>query len=204
MNPDSPMTSPATKSDLLLNRRQAVWRLAVLMGGAMVGSQVFLRGETLPPKDLPAFTDADRALLDQVADTIIPRTDIPGAADVGGMGAFMTMMVNDCYNPKQHAEFSSGLVQLQAACKEKYGAAFGACTPAQRTDFLNALDAEQKAHNAKKGKDDDAHYFRAMKELACLGYFSSEIGCTQAVRYIEVPGAYHGDVPYKKGDPAWY
>ena len=49
-----------------------------------------------------------------------------------------------------------------------------------------------------------ALYFRAMKELACLGYFSSEIGCTQAVRYIEVPGAYHGDVPYKKGDPAWY
>ena len=43
------------------------------------------------------------------------------------------------------------------------------------------------------------HYFRMMKELALLGYFSSEIGCTKAVRYIEVPGAYHGDVPYTKG-----
>ena len=70
--------------------------------------------------------------------------------------------------------------------------------------LANALEAEQRSYNHTKGKDDPAHYFRMMKELAILGYFTSEIGCTQAVKYVEVPGAYHGDVPYKKGDRAWF
>jgi hypothetical protein len=43
-----------------------------------------------------------------------------------------------------------------------------------------------------------------MKELTLLGYFSSEIGCTQALRYVEAPGAYRGDVPYRRGERAWF
>jgi hypothetical protein len=42
-----------------------------------------------------------------------------------------------------------------------------------------------------------------MKELTLLGYFTSEIGCTQARRYIETPGKYDACIPYKKGDKAW-
>ena len=51
--------------------------------------------------------------------------------------------------------------------------------------------------------DSPPHYFRMMKELALLGYFTSEIGCTQAQRYIESPGRYDPCVPYKPGDKAW-
>jgi hypothetical protein len=47
------------------------------------------------------------------------------------------------------------------------------------------------------------HYFRMMKELALLGYFTSEIGCTQAQRYVESPGRFDPCVPYVKGEPAW-
>jgi hypothetical protein len=42
-----------------------------------------------------------------------------------------------------------------------------------------------------------------MKELTLLGYFTSETGCTQARRYVERPGSYNGDLPYKKGDKAF-
>jgi hypothetical protein len=47
------------------------------------------------------------------------------------------------------------------------------------------------------------HYFRMMKELALLGYFTSEIGCAQAQRYVESPGRFDPCVPYVKGQPAW-
>jgi hypothetical protein len=188
----------------VMNRRQAVWRIAVLMGGAMVASEVILSGQAAPDKkSARAFTDADRAFLDEVGETIIPKTDIPGAKAVG-IGAFMAMMVTDCYNDRQHAEFVEGLGKIDDACRAKCGCTFMDGTAAQRTDLLNALDSEQKAHQLAKAKEDPAHYFRMMKELTLLGYFSSEIGCTQAVKYIEVPGAYHGDVPYKKGDRAWF
>ena len=116
----------------------------------------------------------------------------------------MIGMVNDCYNDKQHAVFAEGLVKLQGASAAKYGGAFAAITPLQRTDLLNELDKEQREHGAKKKNEVPAHYFRMLKELSLLGYFSSEIGATQAVHYIEVPGRYDGDVPYKKGDGAWY
>jgi hypothetical protein len=188
----------------VMNRRQAVWRIAVLMGGAMVASEVILSGQAVPDKaPTRAFTDADRALLDEIGETIIPKTNIPGAKAVN-IGAFMTMMVTDCYNARQHAVFVEGLGKIDDACKAKCGCTFMESTPAQRTDFLNALDTEQKTYQLNKVKGDPAHYFRMMKELTLLGYFSSEIGCTQAVKYIEVPGAFHGDVPYKKGDRAWF
>jgi hypothetical protein len=48
-----------------------------------------------------------------------------------------------------------------------------------------------------------AHFFRMMKELALLGYFTSEIGCTQAQRYMETPGKFEPCIPYVKGTPAF-
>ncbi len=51
--------------------------------------------------------------------------------------------------------------------------------------------------------DAPPHYFRMMKELAMLGFFTSEIGYTKAMRYQETPGRFDPCVPYKKGDPAW-
>jgi len=47
-----------------------------------------------------------------------------------------------------------------------------------------------------------AHYFRMMKELALLGYFTSEIGCTEAQRYAETPGKFEPCVPYHVGEKA--
>jgi hypothetical protein len=51
--------------------------------------------------------------------------------------------------------------------------------------------------------DSRAHYFRMMKELALLGYFTSEIGCTQAQRYAETPGRFDPCVPYQPGEKSW-
>ena len=51
--------------------------------------------------------------------------------------------------------------------------------------------------------DTPTHYFRMMKELACLGYFTSEIGYTKAMRYAESPGKFEPCIPYTKGEPAW-
>jgi glucoside 3-dehydrogenase (cytochrome c) hitch-hiker subunit len=51
--------------------------------------------------------------------------------------------------------------------------------------------------------DSPNHYFRMMKELALLGYFTSEIGCKQAQRYVESPGRFDPCTPYKPGEKAW-
>jgi len=175
-----------------LSRREAVKRIALLMGGALVGSQVLLRGQGVPDKNLPAFTDQDRALLDEIGETIIP------GSKAAGIGAFMAMMVTDCYSPEEHAAFSKGMTVLDQA----RGRGFLTLAPQERTELLNEKDAEQRIQSGFHLKT--PHYFKMMKQLAVLGYFSSEIGCTQSLRYIEVPGSFNGNYPYHKGDKAWF
>jgi hypothetical protein len=51
--------------------------------------------------------------------------------------------------------------------------------------------------------DTPVHYFRMMKELALLGYFTSEIGYTKAMRYAESPGRFDPCAPYTPGEPSW-
>jgi hypothetical protein len=195
-----------------MTRREAVIKMAVLMGASVVGPRLLAKtfGSATPVD----FSDADIALLDEIGETIIPATRIPGAK-AAHIGAFIAMMVADCYTPATHTAFRAGLVKLPADYEARYGEKFIGGRVGNRTEFLNALDTEQRKYtSANRRKIDDfaagliteeipPHYFRVIRELTILGYFTSEIGSTQAVRYLEVPGRYDGNVPYKKGDQ-WF
>ena len=190
-----------------MDRREALQRVAVILGGTVLGANAFLAGCKSPEDQTgEAFTEKDIAFLDEVAETIIPTTNTPGAK-AAKVGAFMTVMVNDCYDEKEQKVFKKGLTSLNEASDKKFNKSFMDITPEQRLELLTGLDKEQK-DAAQKQKDDpkddyQKHYFRMMKELTLLGYFTSEIGQTQALRYKPVPGKYEGCVPYTKGEKAW-
>ena len=185
-----------------MNRREAVQHISLLLGGTIVGSTFFLSGCKTETKVNKEFTDDDVVLLDEISDTILPPTKTPGAK-AAGVGKFMTVMVNDCYDADDQKVFHEGIKKLNDAADKKYDASFIKLTPAQRHEFLVSLDNEQKEYMKNKKTEERSHYFRMMKELTLLGYFTSEIGCTKAMRYIETPGRYDGCVPYAKGDKAW-
>jgi hypothetical protein len=185
-----------------LSRREAIIKMALLMGGTMVGPRL-LQGAWDADATNPASSADDLALLDEIGDTIIPATDVPGAKAVH-IGAFMTMMVRDCYEAKEQEAFRAGVRELAESYRAKQGHGFVGAPADERTEFLNALDRDQILYTAKKKAGQPAHCFRMMKELTILGYFSSEIGSTQALRFIEVPGSFNGSAPYKKGDRAWF
>jgi len=42
-----------------------------------------------------------------------------------------------------------------------------------------------------------------LKQLTLTGFFTSEVGMKQALRYVKIPGRYDGNYPYKKGEKAW-
>ena len=185
-----------------LSRREAIIKMALLMGGTMVGPRL-LQGAWDADTTDPASSADDLALLDEIGDTIIPTTDVPGAKAVH-IGAFMMMMVRDCYEAKEQEAFRAGVRELAEAYRAKHGHSFVGAPADERTEFLNALDREQRFYTEKKKSSQPAHYFRVMKELTILGYFSSEIGSTQALHFIEVPGSFNGSAPYQKGDRAWF
>jgi len=189
-----------------MNRRDALSSVALLLGGTIIGAEVFLSGCTTNDKKIGAaglnFSNDDIAFLDEVGETIIPATTTPGAKEAK-IGQFMKTIVSDCYEAKDQQIFTEGMKKLDDASKKKNGKSFLDSSPKERHDLLVELDKEQKEYMTKKKTDEPAHYFRMMKELTLWGYFTSEVGATKALRYVAVPGRYEGCVPYKKGDKAW-
>lgn len=194
----------------MMNRREALSRVAIIMGGTVLGAEAFLSGCKTNTKGI-SLSKEDIAFLDEVAETIIPATSTPGAKEAK-VGEFMKVMVNDCYEEKDQAIFMEGLKKLEEASKKLNGKGFMESTPAQRKDLLIALDKEAKeyqksAEEAKQKstdkKDYPKHYFTMLKQLTLSGFFTSEVGATKALRYVAVPGKYIGSYPYKKGDKAW-
>ncbi len=185
-----------------MNRREAIQSISLLLGGTILGAEAFLTGcKTSTDKNV-AFSEKDIAFLDEVADTILPATKTPGAK-AAKVGELMKTMVNDCYEEKDQKLFHDGMSTMNDQAKKDYSNDFMELKPDQRHALLVKLDKEQKTYMASKKEADPPHYFRLMKELSLLGYFTSEIGCKQARRYIETPGKWDACVPYAKGDKAW-
>jgi hypothetical protein len=193
---------------LTIDRREAIKRVTALLGGAaLVGGNALLTGCRTPraataPSTFQPFTASEIALLDEIADTILPDTKTPGAK-AAKVGAFMAVMVTDCYDERDQQVFRRGMLELESASRAANGASFMSATPAARLALLQALDREQKAYMDKKAGGDPAHYFRMIKELTLLGYFTSEIGYTQAQRYAESPGRYDPCLPHAPGERSW-
>ncbi len=187
----------------MMNRREAIKQVTAMLGGVVfVGSGDLLTAVehaharvTASRKQIGTFTAQDIALLDEVADTILPETKTPGAK-AAKVGSFMAVMVTDTYDDQQQAIFRDGMRKLNDA-------GFMTKSPAERLAFLEQLDREQKAYMDTRAHGAPAHYFRLMKELTLYGYFTSEIGCSQAMRYRETPGRFDPCVPYTPGETTW-
>ena len=199
-------------------------RVTVLLGGVALvdGDRVLaampdaVAQEVTTAQGVGDFTAADVAFLDEVAETILPETSTPGAK-AARTGAFMALMITDAYTPRNRQIFRDGMQRLEEACQREYGAPFIQARPEQRLALLKRLDAERQAEldaldatrrsraptPPPSSTDAPVHYFRLMKELALLGYFTSEVGYRQAMRYVETPGRYDPCAPHKPGEKIW-
>jgi hypothetical protein len=217
----------------LITRREAILRVTALLGGvALVGGSALLTGCREPNSDAP-FTAEDIAFLDEIAETILPETKTPGAkaARTGAFMALMVhdsydardrkifregMRTIDEASRKAHnVSFMQATPQQRLAVLEPIDRDQKAYSDAikleKRTKSLAYLtdQRQEAAPGADVGAataittDKPSHYFRMMKELALLGYFTSEIGATQALRYVESPGRFDPCVPYTPGEKAW-
>jgi Gluconate 2-dehydrogenase subunit 3 len=184
-----------------IDRREAIRRVTVLLGGVALAGTGFVsaidraHARAATVRQVGTFTAQDIALLDEIADTILPETKTPGAK-AAHTGAFMALMVTDTYEEANQTIFRDGM-------KKVSDAGFMAATPAQRLAQLEQLDREQKAYMDSRQRGAPPHFFRLMKELTLFGYFTSEIGVTQAQRYQETPGRFDPCVPYTPGETAW-
>ena len=158
------------------------------------------------------ITAAQEALIAEIAETIIPTTSTPGAK-AAGVPAFIIKMLADCYEKKTSDEFMTNLTAFDAGCTIKYGKSFVNLGETERIEALKAAEKQAILDRDKYKKEAQSWgmstiegaqpFFSMIKNLTATGYFTSEIGCNQALRYEAVPGRFDGNVAYKKGDKAW-
>ena len=186
-----------------LDRRELLKRVAYLMGGAistpaMLGVLQGCSAKDPGPGWKPTFlSDAQAALVSDVVDIMIPRTDTPGAKDVG-VPAFIDIMLRDTYPKKDQERYLTGLEAFAAHAKNVHGKPFVELDSAQQEALVRAAHTaallEMRA-DTSPGRRNRRPFILMTKELAMLGFFTSEVGATQVLQYVAVPGRYRSCIP---------
>lgn len=172
-----------------MNRRKAIEKVTWLLGGTVVGAQAFLNSSFVFHHT--AVTSDLIDLLNEIGETIFPETNTPGAK-AANVGAFMEIIVRDCYSESDRKIFYDGIQDLEKKCTSIYGKGFMKCSPEQQNAFLTDLEKEHRVYMANRTNDQPVHYFRMLKELTLTGYYTSEIGAVNALKYNPAPGRYDG------------
>jgi len=184
-------TQPSTGT----TRREALKASTVLLGSALLVPGL-LTGCTPKSRDSAAESAAnpEQALLEDIADTLLPTTAASPGAKAAGVGATMLLLLNDCESADVQQRVSKGLQAFRATRRDA-GGDFASLQQTERERLIRELDVSAQA--------DEKHWFTAVRELALNAYFSSEIGLTRALRYSITPGRYDACVPLEPGQPAW-
>lgn len=218
---------PELPQPTTLSRREALLRMAwaaggvfatPVFGGAMAGCS---------PEGSPAtagFSIAQRELLAAVVDHILPPTDTPGASAVG-VPEFIEAVWQACFSEAGQQQFLAGLATVDAQAQEAHQQRFLACTTVQQQALVVQMDAAAFQPSPAPstptptetappdttdwvwGEPADTGppppFWRTLKRLTLLGYYSSEPGATEELRYEAVPGRYDGCVPLDDIGRTW-
>ena len=164
-----------------MNRREALSRVAIIIGGTVIGSNLFLTGCKSESADQLILSAKQLGLFEEVAETILPATAKSGGAKAAQVGAFAQTMLRDCYTPEEQKVFTDGLSTLDKACEKSLGKTYLECSAGERQQFLLSLDQATTP------------YYAMIRQVTLLGYFTSETGY-KAQGYEPVPGRYDGAV----------
>ena len=190
--------NPSAESTL--TRRAAIQRVAVILGAALspsiltgvMSAQVAQGVGSLRPKFLNA---AQLATVTALAERIIPRTDTPGATDVG-VPAFIDLMVGEFMTAEEKGVFLAGLADVEARSTAAHRKNYAALTSAQQDGLLKAV--------AEASQNKEKTFFYVLKEVTLTGYFTSEPVGKTILHYDPVPGRFDPCVPIAEvGNRAW-
>jgi hypothetical protein len=132
------------------------------------------------------------ALVTALADSIIPKTDTPGAVEVGAP-QFVDLLMADWYSDADRAELTAGLTAFDARCETTTGKLFSALDQAGRDGFLATVDG-------KPGEKDSVEAaYRKLKDAIVFGYVTSKPVATLLATMPIIPGRFDGCTPVGGG-----
>lgn len=194
-----------------MNRRDALRGLATaagasLLAGASMAELVAVARKAREGMGQGAaaslLTARQAATVGTLAEIVLPRTDTPGATDAG-VTAFIDTMLAGWMEPGERDRFLAGIEQLDADAVARFGTGFIDAAQEQRTELVALMDgevaallqADRESSRSAAGPQAPRHFFYRFKQLTLVGFFTSEVGATQALPYHPYPGRWDPCVP---------
>ncbi len=191
-----------------MNRRDALKQTTFILGYAISGATIAglmngCKADTTIDWQGAFFSPKQVHTISEIAETILPKTDTPGAKDVM-VERFVDVMVKEHYSAADQQDFLKGLEAFEADCQQTFGKAFSDCTSEERGQLLTKY--EQQSGKTQPsiwgnavGKATTVPFYRKLKALTLLGYFTSETVGKHLLHYDPIPGKFIGCVPLAKG-----
>lgn len=189
-----------------IDRREALKRVALLCGGALSAPTVAGVLSGCQPSGSAswspsALSDHQNDLVVTISERIIPATDT-GGAEAANVNRFIDAILADGFLPEDRDRFLSGLDEVDAEAQSEHGTPFLECSAEQQTALMTAWDEAAFGPDADFNPEEPP-FFRTMKELTIFGYYTSEIGASQELRFDPVMGRYEPCVPFEEIGRTW-
>ena len=208
------MQKPQDEIDTINNksRRKFVRGLSLLLGGSV--TTALLSGNALavamahsitsvstlnsvPTFAGKIFTLSQLKQLQRICAIVIPKSDTLGAAEVNTHG-FIDNQLFHCYEQAEQDKMITLLALIDDVAKQQFSLPFFSLNDKQQYALLTELDLGINNFDEQQRTD-----FKSLKQLICFAYYTSEVGASQELRYLAVPGGYKGSIPYKDSDASW-
>ncbi len=207
----------------MINRREALRRTSYIVGGVLSASTIAAVMSGCKPKTIvldwtPEIMTPDQALtVAEITERIIPTTNTPGAK-AAMVDRFIDAFLKDIASQEEQAEFSSGISAVNDLSVTRFKKKFTELSVENQDAILTEIsgpavaeksDEELADELANEGEqvlgsiDSDLRFFNMMRQLTITGYFTSEIGAKEALKFDEIPGTWQGCVPYEEIGGAW-
>lgn len=173
------------------NRRVAIQQLLFICAGTVLLPSCLQNNEkaSIPLKKISISADQEKMLAGLV-ETILPKTDSPGAKDLSAH-LFALKMVDDCFPKANQEKFELGMKGFEKFAKEKSGKSLVDCNVQQKNAIVADLDSK---------RNDDANlsfFYQSVKRLTIQAYSTSQFYLTNIRGYKMIPGKFQGCVPLK-------
>ncbi len=169
-----------------MDRRDALKSMALSVWGMMVLPACGPQDISKPDYRLLPLDNIQENNLEALVETIIPKSDTPGAADLK-VHEFINRLLANCHEEEDQMQFMYGLDLLEERSQAQMGKSFHKLDQEGRETLFLTMDNDQA--------DDQRQFFNETKDMCILGYTTSEHFLTQFTKYEMVPGGYEGCIP---------
>ncbi len=196
-----------------MDRRELLKKSALGIGITLTLPAITTILNSCTPSEAPISWDPRSLSEDQIrtvggiADTILPKTNTPGAMDLM-LDRFVDIMIDVSYEEKEKREFTDQLESFMADCRSKYGEDFQNCSDSQKNEIITSLESSStKTTSQVWGKDIQTPmsvtFYRKLKGLILTGYYTSEDVGKNILSYDPIPGKQIGCIPLSEVGNSW-